>query len=247
MGRAALLRTLPLALLAAGGAAQAGAPVFDLSLPELEQIAIAADDAEVRERLAFLEERLDAVQRDGQIWYWSWVGVDGVGLVASSVQAALADDGDGRVAGIVNAGKSVIGLARLAAAPLPARFGAEPVRELPDATPAQRVARLQAAEALLEESAERAEERYSPWPHLSIALLNLTGGGIIWGLGDWRDAAISTGLGLVVGELRIWTQPTQPARDRDAYRARFGRPMSDARVSLAITPRPNGLALTFRF
>jgi hypothetical protein len=250
MGRS-LPRTLSIGLVAlglglAGGPAPAQ-PLLDLSLPELEQIATAADDAEVRERLEFLEERLDAAQRAGRLWSWGWFGVYSTGVVASSTRAALADDADGRVVGIVNAGKSVIGIGRMLAAPLPARLGAEPIRAMPDATPAERLARLQAAEALLEESAERAEAKFTPWPHLGNALLNLAGGAIILAYGDWRDAAISTGVGLAMGELRIWTLPTRPGRDRDAYEARFGRPVGEVAAGVAITPRPNGLAITFRF
>jgi hypothetical protein len=253
MGGAALPRTLSLGLalvallLGPGDPATAQPRVLDLALPELAQIASAADDAEVRERLLFLEERLDTAQAAGRRWYWSWFGIDSAGLIASSVRAALADDGDGRVLGIVNAGKSAVGLGRLVAAPLPARFGADPIRAMPAATPEQRLARLHAAEALLEDSAERAEEKFTPWPHLSNALLNLAGGGIILGLGDWRDAAISTGLGLAIGELRIWTAPGRPARDLEAYQGRFGALASEARASFEVTARPNGLAVTFRF
>jgi hypothetical protein len=253
MGRAAHLRALCFTLgvvaplLAAGGPARAQMPVFDLSLPEVAEIATADDDAEVRERLRFLEERLEAVQGAGQVWHWTWFGIHGAGIAAGVAELAIADDADGRVAGLVNAGKSVVGIGRILYDPLPARLGADPVRALPDATPAQRQVRLRLAEALLEESAERAERKYTPWPHLGNALINLVGGGIIWGLGDWRDAAISTGLGLALGEVRIWTLPTQPARDLDDYRARFGGTATGTGISVELTPRPNGMAITFRF
>lgn len=201
--------------------------------------------AEIETRLDFLEQRLEAAQPAGQLWYYGWLGVYGVGMIANGTQAAIADDGDDRVAALVGIGKTTIGITGMLMEPLPTRLGADPIRAMPNATPEQARARLDAAESLLLESAERAAQKYTPWPHVSNALLNLAGGGIILAFGKWEDAAISTGLGLVVGEARILTMPERPLADLAAYEARYGRVPADA--GWYLVPRPNGAALVLRF
>lgn len=58
-------------------------------------------------------------------------------------------------------------------------------------------------------------------PHLANVAINLTGGGVILGLGDAKDAAISTGVGLLVGEILVWTKPWRSLTDLEAYRRDF--------------------------
>jgi hypothetical protein len=40
-------------------------------------------DAEIERRLDFIEQRLDASKRRAQIWYWSWLTVNGAATVPS--------------------------------------------------------------------------------------------------------------------------------------------------------------------
>ena len=231
----ALLACVLLLACAAPGLAQERN--LDLDLPE----------GEIEERLEFLEQRLEATQLRAQIWQYGWVGVYGVSAIANSVEAASTDDDDDRVASIVNAGKSTIGFTQMLLDPLPARLGADPVRAMPDGTPQGEVARLRRAEALLQASAERARQKYTFRPHLQTALVNLAGGGLIWAFGEWEDAALSTGLGLLVGELQIWTLPNQPYRDLAAYQARFGRAPGLSGAGWHVAPRPNGITIAYRF
>lgn len=219
-----------------------------LSLPLHVQLDVPPSaGAEVEERLAFLEERLEAAEFQGDLWQYGWFGVHSTALVFNAVDASLTADDDDRVARIVGATKSAVGIGALLLRPLPARLGANPIRALPHGTPELERARLQAAEDLLQRSAQRARRKYTVWPHLESALVNLIGGGVILGLGDWEDAALSTGLGLVVGELQIWTVPGRPATDLAAYRDRFGPASGARRIGWYLVPRPNGLALAMRF
>lgn len=214
------------------------APPLDLSPPS---------EADIGERLAFLDERLEAAQFHGQVWYYGWLTADGIGVVQNSVMAALSDDSSERLAMIVDASKSVIGIGDALVRPLPARLGADPIRELPGGTPELARARLRAAEDLLQRSAYRARLKFTASPHLGNAALNLVGGGIIWAFGEWEDAALSTGIGLLMGELRIWTSPTQPVHDLAEYRARFGGLAAPRDALWSLAPRPNGLVMTLRF
>lgn len=219
-----------------------------LSLPLHVQLdAPTSGETEVEERLAFLERRLEAAEFQGDLWQYGWFGVHSTGLVFNAVDASLTDDDDDRVARIVGATKSAVGIGYLLLRPLPARLGADPIRAMPHGTPELERARLQAAEDLLQRSAQRARRKYTVWPHLESAVLNLIGGGIILGFGDWEDAALSTGLGIAVGELQIWTVPSRPATDLAAYRGRFGPTPGARRTGWYLVPRPNGLALALRF
>lgn len=188
-------------------------------------IASAADDAtqlsegEVDQRLRVLERYLDGSRKHGTYWQYGWLGVSGAGLVASTA-LAVGVKGDSTV-DIVEATKSAIGVGYLSLAPLEARLGADPVRGLPDATLAEKQAKLQAAEALLKRNAERAKERTSWKMYAGNLALNLIGGGVILGFGDKSDALVSVASGVVAGSLMIWSAPGQPLRDWQQYQ-RYG-------------------------
>jgi hypothetical protein len=204
---------LPLAL-AAAAALPARAEQGALSGP------LEAHDTELDERFAFLSERLDAGRRNAQIWQYGFTSGYSLGVVIGAVQAGL-EDGDERVSGIVTSAKGAIGAGRLLWDPHPARLGAEPLRALPRASHAERVHALAEAEALVAEIVERAESRWT-WPrHTGNVALNLAGGAFIWGFDDVREAAVSTGVGILVGEIMIFTTPWRIDADVADYRQHF--------------------------
>jgi hypothetical protein len=191
-------------------------------------------DAEIERRLDFIEQRLDASKRHAQIWYWSWLTINGGATVALSVASAIADDADDRAAYIPQAALAALGVADLTVIrPLQARFGAEPIRRLPDATRAQRLHKLERAEALLRGNAERAEGRRSWLLHLANFGLNAAAGAVTYAAGKTSDALISFGSGFAAGEIYIWSEPGAPARDwQDYQRFRTGGRAAGPRVSV---------------
>lgn len=115
-------------------------------------------DAEMDRRIDFIERQLDASKLHAQIWYWSWMTINVGATVGLSVGSALTDDGDTRASFIPQAVLAALGVADLTVfRPLEARFGAEPIENLPQDTRAQRLAKLERAEALLRGNAERAK------------------------------------------------------------------------------------------
>lgn len=192
-------------------------------------------DAEIERRIDFIEQRLDASQRHARIWYWSWMTVNAGATVGLSVGSALTDDGDTRASYIPQAVLAALGVADLTVfRPLEARFGAEPIRGLPDATRAQRLEKLERAEALLRANAERAGSRKSWLLHLANFGMNAAAGAATYFTGKTSDALISFGSGWAGGELYIWSEPGAPARDWQEYQ-RFrtrGAASSGPRVSL---------------
>lgn len=136
--RTALIRTtliaLTLVFAAAPGQAAAPAPADASSL----------SDAQIDQRIRFLEERLDDSKRHGQIWYGSWLMINGGSMVGHGVAAALTSDHDDTVDRSTNAVLGAIGVANLFLRPLEARYGADPIRGLPEATREDKLAKLRA-------------------------------------------------------------------------------------------------------
>jgi len=194
-------------------------------------------------RLGFIEHQLDDQRLHSQLWQYGWAAVNGTGLFLGSYQAATAGNGDDRVVGIVDATKSVIGLADLYFRPLPGLYGADPIRALPGETPEQQEERLAAAERLLKADAERAEERWGWTQHVGNLAVNLAGGAAILAFGSKSSALTDTLIGVAAGEVQILSAPWEPAHSLADYRSRFG----GLAASMELRPRPGGLELAFRF
>ena len=90
----------------------------------------------------------------------------------------------------------------------------------------------------------RADTRYSWRRHLLGIATNLLGGAAIWTLGNGRDAAESTLIGIAVGEVQIWSQPWRAAGDLRDYEARF--PDAD-QTAWSVRARGPGVELAWRF
>jgi hypothetical protein len=213
-----------------------------------EQPRSAADatlsDAEIDRRLDFIERRLDASKLHAQIWYWSWMTLNVGATVGLSVGSALTDEGDTRASFIPQAVLAALGVADLTVIrPLEARFGAEPIQGLPQNSRAQRLIKLDRAEALLRGNAERAEGRRSWLLHLANFGLNAAAGAATYATGKTSDALISFASGWAGGELYIWSEPGAPARDWQDYRRFKARGSASTGLRLAVVPGVGRVAL----
>lgn len=208
------------------------------------------DDTEVGDRLAFLEERLDAGQRGARIWYYGFMGLFSGGVVVGTVQASTSSDSDDRVAGIVGAAKGAIGTLDMLLEPHPGRLGTEPLGPFSGNSRPERLERLARAEAQLDAAAERSDDRFDWTRHAGIVALNAAGGLIVGLVGDRSDAVIDATLGFAVGQVMLWTTPQRPKNDLRDYRTRFGTP-AGPEVSWHLAPLvagdARGLALQVRF
>lgn len=211
--------------------------------------AAALSDAEIDRRLEFLTARLDAGRRHAALWQYGWLGVNAVGGIAPAVQAGF-DDGTDRDYDIIEASKGAIGVTYLLVAPMPGRHGADLIRAMPDATHADRAARLLEAERTLHETALRSEQRKQWLVHLGNLGLNLAGGIALFALGDPEKAGLSIGVDTAVGEVQILTQPWKPEKDWADYRA-FVETGHASAVPTArswhVVPARRGLALAVDF
>jgi hypothetical protein len=237
MGHGIIARIVAAVIVAGGWAALAVAA-------EHGSADAALSDAEIARRLDFIEQRLDASRRHGQIWYWSWLTINGGATAGLSVAAALADDADDRASYVPQAVLAALGVADLTVIrPPAARFGAEPIQGLPDATRAERLAKLERAEALLRSNAERAEGRRSWLLHLANFGLNAGAGAVTYATGKTSDALISFASGFAAGEIYIWSEPGVPARDWQDYQRFRSSGSAAAGLRLALLPGFGRIAL----
>jgi hypothetical protein len=138
-----------------------------------------------------IENSLDAHRLHAQIWFWSWLTVNAGSTVGLSIAAATAGNAE-RVNMIGNAALAAAGVGdMLLFRPVNARFGAAPIRALPDATRAQRLRRLEAGENLMRHNAERAEQRYDWTVHAGNFAANALVGGLTWAAGDAQSSVIT--------------------------------------------------------
>jgi hypothetical protein len=226
--------------------------LFCLSACAVQQPGIAdwnnADfpDSVIEHHIRIIEEKLNAHKRHGEIWYWSWMAINSGSMVGLGVAAGLTDDTADRVNFGSQAGLAALGVADLFFRPLEARYGADPIRNLPEATRAEKLKKLEAAEALLRNNAIRACDREYWLLHLLNLLLN-AGVGIATGIaGDTTGGAISAGAGFVGGEIYILGQPGGPKEDWERYR-RMVSNRPEKSVHIYLDSCDSGLMVRFRW
>jgi hypothetical protein len=203
-------------------------------------------DAVIDQRIRYIEERLDAHKRHGEIWYWSWMAVNSGAVVGLSIAAGVADETPDRVDYASQAGLAALGVADLLFRPLEARYGADPIRQMPETTREEKLAKLQAAEDLLYRNAVRTTERHDWLFHLANLILN-AGVGIATGAaGDRTQGAVSAGAGFVGGEIYILAQPAGPEEDWKRYQMMVSD-RTEKKLSLSLQPCDMGLMMRVRW
>jgi hypothetical protein len=191
----------------------------------LSRDASALPDSELARRTDFIERRLDARKTPAEIWHWSWLAVNGGAGVALNTALAVTDDGkEARSSAIVQAVFGAVGVASEFVDPMKARYGAEPLRALPEETREQRIEKLQRGEVMLQENATRNAQRTSWVMHIGNVVASAAAGLIVYAFGGKSDAAITGGSILAGGELFLWTMPSGPVHDLEDYRALIGPP-----------------------
>lgn len=235
---ASLLRYITL-LLAIGPALAAAEP----GTPAMTHIS----DAELQQRLEFIEARLNRQQPGARYWQYGWSGFYSLSSAGQVVAALDSDDKDDQLNYAVGAVKAAGGLAQLLLKPQPALAGGGEFNALPADTRAQRVQKLAQGEALLETHAQRSAERFTWKRHAMGIAGNLLGGAVIAAFGDSSDALASTLVGLAVSEATIWTEPRQAGRDLEDYRNQRWSGRSAHRTGWQVLPSPGGATLHVRF
>ena len=203
-------------------------------------------DSILEQRLRFLESKLDASRTHGQIWYWSWMGIDVGSMVWLGIDAGLSEHEDDAVNSGVNAGLAAVGIADLLLRPLEARHGADPIGRLAEQTREQKILKLRAAEDLLRRNAERAESRTSVAMHAGNLALNGAAGLIVGLAGRPSDGAITFAAGTLGGIVNLLTAPWRPERDWNDYKALVAGRGDTGGTGCIISPTRDGARFALR-
>ena len=206
-------------------------------------------DAEIDERLSYLEQSINDVSSSYAYWQYGWSGLYSVSAISNFSTALDEDDHDEEVLAWVSGLKSSAALAKMLLEPVP--LLSEPdMSELANETAQEQRAlklyKLKEYEAQLSASALRSDERYQWQTHATTIGVNLIAAAAIAAWGDSDDALSSAALGVGMGELAIWTQPTKATLKWQAYQMRFSD-IEKETVSWHLVPKLNGIDLVMTF
>lgn len=206
-------------------------------------------DAEIDERLTYLQQGIDEISTSYAYWQYGWSGLYSVSAVSNFSSALDEDDHDEEVLAWVSGLRSSAALVKTLIQPVPLLV--EPdvsvlVSETPEDKRALKVFKLKEYEAQLSATALRSDERYQWKTHATVIGVNLIAAAAISAWGDSDDALGSAVLGIGMGEVAIWTQPTKATQKWHAYQTRFSDIEKDE-FSWYLVPKLNGLGVVVTF
>jgi hypothetical protein len=204
-------------------------------------------DVDVDTRLQLVRETMADQAQRARTWNWTW-GATGLAISASSFTiAALRDTPDDRVDPITAGVASLVIPATILLRPFAVIRNQAALDSLVARGDPDRCVTLARAEELFAESAEDEAFRSGVIPHALVIGAN-TGLALFLGLGfgHWRGALLAGGGGLLLGEIRILTQPTGAVGALKRYRDGEIAPTPRARdITLRVAPmvEPGNAAL----
>ena len=206
-------------------------------------------DEEVARRLGFIEARLAAGTPAANRWSYGWLSAYGA-LTVGQFGAVFATTNPGlRKDLAVGAFSSSLGALPFALFPFTPRFASAELGRWPASTPAERRRKLSCAEGLLRKSAADEARGRSWMTHLGTLGVNIAFGVVlIAGYHRDRSGINSMIIGTGVGEIQIFTQPTDAIDDWTAYSKGDLRSVaSQSGVRFELVAAPGGLGLDARF
>jgi hypothetical protein len=228
----------------------------------------ALSDKQVKARLAFVADALNAGQPRAKTWWYGWIAGYSAGAVTMGVLAATnwnkpvvetfapvpePDRGFAQDM-LVGSATFALGVAGLLIDPFVPATAARKLRPLPEGTPMERLEKLRRAEELLRQCARREKDGRSLKTHLMNAGVNAAAGVVTAAAfkRPWTDGLITFATGEAVSLLNIFSQPMRATRDLKRYEA--GYPENDG-ASIPAQPErrwslgvwPGGLSFRLQF
>jgi hypothetical protein len=214
-------------------------------------------DDQVKERLTFITNALEAGQPGARRWWYGWIGGYTAGAATMGVLAATdwktGPDVDNSFAQdmLVGGGTFALGVVGLVIDPFSPANAAKKLGRLPETSAAERLAKLKRAEELLRKCAKREKSGRSLTTHLLNAGVNAAAGIVTVAAFDRPagDGLTTFAIGEAVSLLNIFTQPMRAVRDLKKYEA--GYPAAAAaeapRLTWSFSAFPGGIGLRLQF
>jgi hypothetical protein len=193
----------------------------------------ALSDEQVKERLGFITNSLNAGRGRAGTWLYGWLSIYSAGATAGAILAGVHWNDTKLVGGIpvrdrefaqdmlVGGATFGLGVAGLLIDPFVPATAPRKLRLLPEATSTERLEKLRRAEELLRQCARREKDGRSLKNHLMNAGVNAAAG-IVTAAAfkrPWTDGLITFATGEAVSLLNIFTQPMRATRDLKKYEA----------------------------
>jgi len=225
-------------------------------------------DAQVKARLAFVADALNAGQPRAKTWWYGWIAVYSAGAVTMGVLAATnwnepvvqtfapvpEPDRSNAQDMLVGSATFALGVAGLLIDPFVPATAGRKLRPLPEVTSMERLAKLRRAEELLRQCARREKDGRSLKTHLMNVGVNAAAGVVTAAAfkRPWTDGLITFAIGEAVSLANIFTQPMRATRDLRRYEA--GYPGNDGASTPAQPERrwslgvwPGGFSFRLQF
>jgi hypothetical protein len=226
----------------------------------------ALSDEQAKERLSFVANALYSAQPRAQTWWYGWIaGYSAGAIVSGSLAKAHWNDvkiEEGRKVRdrdfaedmLVGSATFALGVGGLLIDPFLPAYGPKKLRAMPENTPEERLTKLQKAEELLRQCAQREKEGKGWLTHMLNLGVNAAAG-LVTAVGfhrPWYDGLITFAAGETVSLFNIFTQPRQAIRDLNNYEVRYlGRQgVSIAELSerkWVFNIYPGGFSVAMRF
>lgn len=226
----------------------------------------ALSDEQVKDRLRFIANALDAGQPGAGTWYYGWLTAHSVGAVASGILAGshwtdtkvedteTVPDREFAEGMLVGGATFAVGVGGMLLDPFLPATAPRKLRYLPETTPVERLEKLRRAEDLLRRCARREENGRSLKTHLLNAGVNAAAGIVIKAAfrRSWGSALITFAGGEAISLLSIFTQPMRATRDLKRYESGFagdGVPpsLSPAGPRWSLGMGPGGISFRMQF
>ncbi|HOT46044.1 MAG TPA: hypothetical protein PLM53_15435 [Spirochaetota bacterium] len=196
-------------------------------------------DAQVTERLSYIENALYSAQPHAQGWWYSWMAVYASATIVQGTLAgyhwndwrhdhhplytrkirnrAFAEDM------LIGGCTTALGVGGLLITPFKSAYLPDRLRSMPANTAAERQAKLLQAEDILRQCAEVEADGWGWMPHVLNLVVNI-GAGLTTVLAfnrPWTDGLITFGESEAVSLLNIFTQPRKNLKALKNYEAKY--------------------------
>jgi hypothetical protein len=213
----------------------------------------AAMGTDISQQIDWIQSSLDAGGISAKRWQYGWSTAYGGLAYLYAGQALILDEpyqSNDRYDATVNSAASLVGLVGTLAFPMKTHIAAETLKGMPSSTRAQQQAKLQQAEILLRESAEREALGRSWQAHaFGAAVSALAGVAVACDDGRGSDGLTMFATNLLVSEIQIFTTPTRATKAWQRYQQ--GRPGQSATVNseprFFISALPQGIIVHYLF
>lgn len=199
----------------------------------------ALSDAQVTERLKYIENALYSAQPGAQGWWYSWMAIYGSATIVQGTLAgvhwsdwrhdhhplytrkirnrAFAEDM------LIGGCTTALGVGGLLITPFKSAYLPDRLRSMSANTAAERQAKLMQAEDILRQCAEVEQDGWGWMPHVLNLVVNM-GAGLTTVLAfkrPWTDGLITFGESEAVSLLNIFTQPRRNVKSLKNYEAKY--------------------------